>query len=295
VTDRSRYDDLHDRYQQIRTTKRGTRYERLAAVVFGALERGGIVIHDLDVIGADTEVAHQIDIHVETGGVPKRLIVECKDFDVSRDPVGLDIVRSFWGVVDDVHPDEAWIITCNGFTAAARHYAKGKGIKLATLRTFADSDWENRIRTIVGTIMIENIQGDKPDVRIKMDDQLAQTFTAAMAATYPHGTFAAEDDRTQLYDGETIRSLSSIAQVLVAGHTLGSGQDELVEGKATDGWISPDGVRRFPIQGYRIALPIQRRTLEVKVSAVDGTAALLLTDGAGFDFILWDDALCSAS
>jgi hypothetical protein len=35
---RSRYDELHDKYDTILTTKSGTRYERLAAIVFKELE-----------------------------------------------------------------------------------------------------------------------------------------------------------------------------------------------------------------------------------------------------------------
>ncbi len=53
---RSHYDDLHDRYSAIRTNKRGTRYERLAAVVFAALEERSVVIHDLTLVGKESGV-----------------------------------------------------------------------------------------------------------------------------------------------------------------------------------------------------------------------------------------------
>jgi hypothetical protein len=94
---RSKYDDLHDHYHAILTTKAGTRYERLAAIVFAAMERDDVVIHDLKVLGSVSGVEHQIDIHIEKNGVAKRILVECKDFDVSGDPVGLGIVRDFPG------------------------------------------------------------------------------------------------------------------------------------------------------------------------------------------------------
>src|ERR1700740_2417596 len=92
---RSRYDDLHDKYHRILTTKAGTRYERLAAMVFKALEDRNVVIHDLELPGDDPEVKHQIDVTIEIGGVTKRVIIECKDFDISEEKVGLDIIRSF--------------------------------------------------------------------------------------------------------------------------------------------------------------------------------------------------------
>ena len=44
---RSRCDELHDKYHQILTTKVGTRYERLAAMVYKALEDKNVIIHDL--------------------------------------------------------------------------------------------------------------------------------------------------------------------------------------------------------------------------------------------------------
>jgi len=145
----SQYDQLHDRYHQIRTTKSGTRYEILAAVVFAAYEQDAVAIHDLRLIGDDSGVPHQIDVVVERAGKPFRVVIECKDYDISGDDVGLAIVRDFYGVVDDIHPDAAWIITCNGFTADARAYAKAKGIRLATLRLFQDADWSSgRINTI---------------------------------------------------------------------------------------------------------------------------------------------------
>jgi hypothetical protein len=174
---RSRYDDLHDHYHAILTTKGGTRYERLAAVVFAALDSGNVVIHDLKVIGADTGVKHQIDVHIERRGCSNRILVECKDYDISGDPVGLDVVREFWGVIDDIHPDEAWVITCNHFTEEARKYAKGKGIRLATLRGFADSDWQSRVHTIITSIVFRKVHNEKIDARIRtVRDEDAAAF-----------------------------------------------------------------------------------------------------------------------
>jgi hypothetical protein len=166
MSQRSRYDELHDHYQTILTTKSGTRYERLAAVAFAELDRNNVVIHDLKVIGEDTGVKHQIDVYIENGGRAKHVLVECKDYDISGETVGLGVIRDFWGVVDDIHPDEAWVITCNDFTDDARRFAKGKGIKLATLRAFAASDWENRIHTAVATIVFVSIRNDQIDASV---------------------------------------------------------------------------------------------------------------------------------
>lgn len=105
-------------------------------MVFAALERDAVVIHDVEVVGTITGVPHQIDVQIEKDGLLRRILIECKDYDVRGEPVGLGVVRDFFGVVSDVRPDESWIVTCNDFTAPARKYAKGMGIKLATLRFF---------------------------------------------------------------------------------------------------------------------------------------------------------------
>jgi hypothetical protein len=143
----SRYDELHDRYFALASTKAGTRYERLAAVVFACLDDTNTVIHDVSLIGS-SEVRHQIDVAVEMNGKKRRVLIETKDFDKRGKRVGLSIIRDFRSVIEDVKPDDAFVITCTGYTAPARRYAKAKGIKLAVLRAFEEADWEEYIRAV---------------------------------------------------------------------------------------------------------------------------------------------------
>ena len=77
---RSKYDELHDRFFSILSTKAGTRYERLAALVFKRLHERHAVIHDFKLVGA-SKVKHQIDVLLETDGKNRRVLVECKDFE----------------------------------------------------------------------------------------------------------------------------------------------------------------------------------------------------------------------
>lgn len=164
----SSYDQLHDQYWQTSTPKAGTRYERLVAFVFKALNTSRQVVHDIKLIGA-SDVKHQIDVTINEGQSQKRILVECKDFDVSSDKVGLSIIRDFASVVDDIRPDEAIVITCVGFTADAQKFAKHKGIKLAVLREFQSTDWEGRIRKICVTMHIMHIT--EPKITLKLTDQ----------------------------------------------------------------------------------------------------------------------------
>lgn len=167
---RSRYDELHDRYYELLSTKSGTRYERLAAVVFKSLEKSnGTVIHDLKLVG-ESGVSHQIDVTIERNGKQQRTVLECKDFDISGDKVGLGIIRDFYGAIADINPDEAYVVTCNGFTDDAERYAKSKRIGLVILREFCESDWDGRIRQIIINLIPVFPSQPKVDIKFKQDD-----------------------------------------------------------------------------------------------------------------------------
>lgn len=151
---RSRYDEIHDRYLPDAGRKAGTRYERLMAVVQAGLESASAVVHDSRLRGNVSDEPHQIDVLIEDQAGRRRVLIECKDFDIRGSAVGIGIVRDFHGVVADLQPDEAWIVSCNGFTKPARRWAKAFGIKLATLREFRETDWEGRVRTIIVNLVV---------------------------------------------------------------------------------------------------------------------------------------------
>jgi len=93
-----------------------------------------------------SKTSHQIDVTIEDRSIKKRVLVECKETPKKR--VGLSVIRDFRSVVEDTKPDEAFVVTCNGFTAPAKSYAKAKGIKLAVLRAFEEEDWEGYFRSV---------------------------------------------------------------------------------------------------------------------------------------------------
>lgn len=165
----SEFDRIHDLYDSIDTVKAGARYERLAGVVFAAMERDGIVIVDRRLRGSISSVAHQIDVVVEKLGKRQHMLIECKDYDISGDAVGLAVVRDFQSVVADLKPDIAWIISCNRFTRDARQFAKAFGIKLATLRAFLSSDWTNRIHTIIAGIHHQHVRLDQAAIHDSLE------------------------------------------------------------------------------------------------------------------------------
>jgi restriction endonuclease Mrr len=75
------------------------------------------------------------------------VLIECKDFDISGDKIGLDIIRNFRSVLEDTKADEGVVVTCNGFTTDAQKYA-AKGVKLLVLRAFERADMVGRIKTV---------------------------------------------------------------------------------------------------------------------------------------------------
>lgn len=162
----SSYDKIFNKYFDKDITKSGTKYEILAAMVLKHLIDAGKVIHDIKLRG-QSEVKHQIDVLFEDNGNNKRILIECKDYDISEDLVGLGIVRDFSAVVDDIKPDEAFIFTCNDFTRDARKFAKHKKIKLAVLRDFTEADKEGRIQKIILHFNILSLTSPKVETLIE--------------------------------------------------------------------------------------------------------------------------------
>jgi hypothetical protein len=283
----SRYDEFHDQYYTLLSSKAGTRYERLAAIVFKAFDEAGSVIHDMKLLG-DSGVAHQIDVTLERGGSRKRLLVECKDFDVSGGKVGLDIVRSFFAVVEDTKPDEAYIITCTDFTRNARMYAEAKGIKLAVLRECRESDWVGKIREVILDFHI--VSTTDPKLQIKLSAAAQKKFAADLAAAGLRG------DGVQLGSPVFFNAPEGRIQF-----------NEFLHGRMKFGVNDPLGPRIDSVDLDGVTLEVEHRgpvsleelTLSYEIVASNEVVktggervAKLLVEGVGrASAVIWDDDL----
>lgn len=138
---------IYDEHIAEEKLKQGTKYEKLASVVFKMLNENDVVVHDLTLRGDGKKTAHQIDVVVRSSGskISKRILIECKDYDSK---VGISIVRDFYGAVSQIKPDKAFVVTTKGYTKGARNFAEDEGIKLAMLRGFKEVDWKGKIKTI---------------------------------------------------------------------------------------------------------------------------------------------------
>lgn len=161
--------------------KKGTKYERLAAVAFRQIT-GEQTVHDLRLVG-ESGVAHQIDAVV--GEPRRRLLVEVKDYD---EKIGLPMIRNFWGAVDDIRPDEAYVLSIEGFTKPAMRFAEAKGIKLALLRPPREEDWDKLVRqialqlTMTGPTELPTLEWQlHPEDQDKIDGASAQAGQMATA------------------------------------------------------------------------------------------------------------------
>lgn len=137
-----RIDLVYDRLVAEEKLKAGTKYERLAAIAFRILTER-TTLHDLRLRG-EVGVAHQIDAVV--GHERKRILIEAKDYDKKVD---LPVVRDFSAVVEDLQPDEAFVVTTVGFSDNAKQWAEAKGLTLALLRPpEGDEDWGTLVKRI---------------------------------------------------------------------------------------------------------------------------------------------------
>ena len=286
----SNYDVLHDKYHTAATRKAGNKYERLAALVFKVLEEKDTVIHDIRLTGSDPDVKHQIDVTVERNSGRKRhLLIECKDFDISANKVGIGIVRDFRSVLEDTRANEGIILTCNGFSSQARKYAKSKGIKLCILRTFQESDMKNRIRKIVMHLVVQSVIPERASIFIdEQNNEKYQSYLQAAGVSYEGiGTY---DPVYFVRDMQREQFCDFISSKV--------GQNDL--------WtITKDGRLAMPANGWKLQVESgsfidfkgiildvrkeqEKETLEIVSNRV---AELILTEVADTDLVIFDDQL----
>lgn len=137
---------IYDKYVAEERLKNGTKFERLAAIVYKHLDKETVVIHDMCLRGDGKTAMHQIDVLIEKNSRKKRVLVECKNY---SDVVGIGVIRDFYGAVHQLKPDEAIVVSSKGFTKGAQKFAKDEGIRLAVLREFRENDWQGRIKRFI--------------------------------------------------------------------------------------------------------------------------------------------------
>ena len=116
--------------------KRGKPFERVVKDVLGALDPKSAVRQGRWVTGPDGRRELDVLIEGSVEGVPRRVLVECKDFNPkTTGPVGIGFVDALESKRRDLAADVSFICSNAGFTADATRKAKRVGIGLiAVLR-----------------------------------------------------------------------------------------------------------------------------------------------------------------
>ena len=259
-------DLVYDRLVADERLKAGTKYERLAAIAFRHVT-GRETVHDLRLRGG-TGVAHQIDAVV--GDERKRILIEAKDYDRSVD---LPLVRNFWAVVEDINPDEAFIITTQGFSENAVKYATAKGIQLAVLRPPREEDWESFIRRITLTITATGQTGP-PRVtwHLHQDD-----FGKIEGDVHAHGLAETRDLELSNAKGERIRFLplldAQLKQDYVTVPLGGEGTIGRTNHVSAPTWLHAPGLPPLRVVAWSWTVEVASVTLEHVIG--DGAAGLV--------------------
>jgi Restriction endonuclease len=233
--------------------KAGTKYERLAALVFQILDRASFVIHDVELRGPGKEAEHQIDVTVsDRSGQRRRVIVEARE---RKKPVGLGQVRDFYGVVHQLGPDAAWIVSAAGFTADARQYARDEGIGLAVLRPAAEGE-DNRVKAIHFRGFMRVMGTPTITSWLAKDDDERDRLRAAIA-DHEGETYSMELEAESFFDanGQRVASMRDVFNPIFAALDLELGENtgthEFGEVKYVNLFGERGAVRGFT---YRVSL-----------------------------------------
>lgn len=286
-----RIDLIYDRHVAAEKLKHGTKYERLAAIVFKTLNRDDTVIHDLRLRGAGKRTAHQIDVTIERGGRRQRLIIECRHLFSSsrRSKIKLGAVRDFHSVVRAVEADGGLLLTTTGFTEPARTYAEEEGVQLGVLRPFEESDRAGRLMAIHNTVHLQAPGDFRVTTWLARDDAERERVQPLLAGVDGR-EYMIWLDETWFYDdqGQPDELFSDALRPIVENVPLELGPNS--------GEILFDQTRWIRLAGHLIAVrgfcweqELSQATWSFTVGAGDKVAELLLKllDGS-FDGVIWD-------
>lgn len=262
-------DLIYDRLVTEEKLKDGTKYERLAAIAFRELT-GRATVHDLRLRG-ESGVLHQIDAVV--GEEHKRVLIETKDYDKK---IGLPIVRNFWGAVEDIHPDEAFIVTTVGFSSPAQQYAQAKSIRLALLRPPQDEDWEGVFRrvsldiTMTGQTGPADVQWElHPDDHDKIETTSARQGLTETAELKLAGENGVEREFLPIFDAQLREEYGAVP----LGGEATIGRVNILEEPT---WLLVPGLERLRVKAWKWEVKVASSTMNLVVGdGVGGLAAEL--------------------
>jgi Restriction endonuclease len=141
--------------------KRGTAYERLAAIASYMLEEGNVQ-HDARIRGQFSDTLYQLDVHHTSAADKTTSVGEAKDYTEQGKKVGRGDLQKLVGALPDLDEvNSGMFFSATGYSQPAKKYAKvaqnltgGKTIDLYELRPSIELDENGFIKTIIVNIHI---------------------------------------------------------------------------------------------------------------------------------------------
>jgi hypothetical protein len=275
--------------------KAGTKYERLAALVFQILDRASFVIHDVELRGPGKEAEHQIDVTAsDRSGRRRRVIVEARD---RKKPVGLGQVRDFYGVVHQLKPDRAWIVSVTGFTADAEKYARDERIGLAVLRPTEDGE-DNRVKAIHCRMQIRAMGTPAITSWLAADDEERKRLQAAIADREGE-THLMDAEAESFFNeaGHRVASMREVLEPIFNGLELDLGETEGTHEFGEIKYVDLLG-ERAAVRGFTYRVHLSEAIREFTVGNASSVAALIFQSVAGtapdaLDRVIYDTDLAA--
>lgn len=254
---------IYDNNVAAEKLKSGAKYERLTSIVHKILKTSDTVIHDLRLRGDGKTASHQIDVTVQKGDTKKKILIECKDYDKK---IGIGIVRDFFGAVNQIKPDEAYVVTTIGFTKGAVAFASDEGINLYILRDVLKADLDNRILKINLNIIIPSY--DFKVMGLLIDDETEKEKLASLRnQTIMVGNLPINDPQ-----GKKVSSLFEEFDEIVKGYTDGKDRNLTEKLIVKPNYIDFNGIK---IDGIIININITNDVIK-DIIEPKGIATLIL-------------------
>lgn len=272
---------IYDRNVADEKLKNGTKYERLAALVFKHLDERGVVLHDLRLRGDGKETAHQIDVTIDIAGASRRIVVECRDKEPDN-KIGLGEVRDFNGVLVQLQAGGI-MLTTEGYTRGAITYAADEGISLAILREFRDDqDWQGKLQAIV--LHITALIPDERSITVRLVTRDPNADTSLVVGVDPNEVLLTSET------GEVRGTLADrVREALAspAAQQVGHVEAELRFEESL--LVSVPGHASLSLTGLVVGADVQRVEEELRIDAGDRVAELLLeTLGGDTSRVIFD-------
>jgi hypothetical protein len=114
---------VYDRLVADEKLKEGSKYERLAALIYKVMDANADVVHHVILRASGNESDHEIDVAINADGADRTILIECRD---RGRKVIKGEVRDFFGKLHQLKPDIGILLSPQGFTKRSGRLRQGR-------------------------------------------------------------------------------------------------------------------------------------------------------------------------